>query len=246
MTTTALILFLLATFFGGLTSGVAGFAMGLVVSGVCLHILTPLQTATLIAGYGFVTQGYAIWKFHDTVSWRGAAPFIAGGAIGVPIGTGLLTYIDPDALRIAIGAMLTLYSIWGLSRPSVKVAHENVSIDIGVGTLNGLLGGLTGLSGIIIVIWCQLRSWPKDVQRGIFQPVLMGTILMATASLTVAGAMTPETIKLYLLGLPCMIAGTWVGLKLYGKLDDEAFRKVVLALLLVSGASLVVPSSWFG
>ena len=55
MTTTALILFLLATFFGGLTSGVAGFAMGLVVSGVCLHILTPLQTATLIAGYGFVT-----------------------------------------------------------------------------------------------------------------------------------------------------------------------------------------------
>ena len=96
------------------------------------------------------------------------------------------------------------------------------------------------------MIWCQLRSWPKDVQRGIFQPVLMGTILMATASLTVAGAMTPETIKLYLLGLPCMIAGTWVGLKLYGKLDDEAFRKVVLALLLVSGASLVVPFSWVG
>jgi uncharacterized protein len=35
----------------------SGFAMGLVVSGVWLHIITPMQTATLIAGYGLLTQG---------------------------------------------------------------------------------------------------------------------------------------------------------------------------------------------
>jgi uncharacterized membrane protein YfcA len=246
MTGLSLILFLLATFFGGLTSGVAGFAMGLVMTGICLHILTPMQTASLIAGYGFVTQGYALWKFRRAVSWKGAAPFIIGGAVGVPIGTALLTYIDPDVLRVAIGAMLVLYSIWGLSRASGHVEHENVGIDAGVGVLNGVLGGLTGLSGIIIVIWCQLRNWSKDRQRGIFQPVLFSTMLMTTISLSVAGAVTPEFMKLYLLGLPCMMAGTWTGLKLYGKLDDKAFRKVVLALLLVSGVSLVVPFSWFG
>lgn len=246
MSGVALTLFLLAAFFGGLTSGVAGFAMGLVISGVCLHLFTPLQTATLIAGYGFVTQGYAIWKFRESVDWKGAAPFIVGGAVGVPIGTTMLTYIDPDVLRVAIGAFLVLYTIYGLARPALKASRENAPIDAGVGVLNGLLGGLTGLSGIIIVIWCQMRNWPKDVQRGIFQPVLMATILMTTASLTVAGAVTAETMKLYLLGLPCMIAGTWVGLKLYGRLNDEAFRKVVLALLLVSGISLVVPFSWFG
>ena len=40
-----LALFLLATFVGGIVTGLAGFAMGLVVSGVWLHILTPAQTA---------------------------------------------------------------------------------------------------------------------------------------------------------------------------------------------------------
>ena len=40
-----LALFLISTFLGGLTSGLAGFAAGLVVSGVWLHILTPTQTA---------------------------------------------------------------------------------------------------------------------------------------------------------------------------------------------------------
>jgi len=43
------------------------------------------------------------------------------------------------------------------------------------------------------------------------------------------------------LALPALIAGVWLGLKLYGKLDDLMFRKVILTLLFVSGLSLIVP-----
>ena len=85
----------------------------------------------------------------------------------------------------------------------------------------------------------------QKTQRAIFQPVLLATILTSTVSLSVAGAVTADTVKLYLLGLPAMLAGTWVGLKLYGKLDDALFRKIILVLLLVSGVSLVVPLSVF-
>jgi uncharacterized protein len=240
-----LTVFLLASFLGGLTSGLAGFAMGLVVSGIYLHILTPIQTATLIVGYGFVTQGYGVWALRHAVRWRSAAPFIIGGLIGVPAGTMLLTYIDPAYMRIGVGILLVVYSIYSLARPAIKLAHEGVAAEVGVGFLNGLLAGLTGLVGIVVVIWCQLRNWPKDVQRAIFQPVLLATILTSTVSLSAAGAVTAETMKLYLLGLPCMLVGTWVGLKLYGRLNDAAFRKIILLLLLVSGLSLIVPMSLF-
>jgi hypothetical protein len=165
--------------------------------------------------------------------------------IGVPAGTMLLTYIDPAYMRVGVGVLLVVYSIYSLARPAIKLAHENVSTEVAVGFLNGLLAGLTGLVGIVVVIWCQLRNWPKDVQRTIFQPVLLATILTSTVSLSVAGAVTAETVKLYLLGLPSMLAGTWVGLKLYGRIDDAAFRKIILLLLLVSGVSLVVPFSLF-
>jgi uncharacterized membrane protein YfcA len=40
-----------------------------------------------------------------------------------------------------------------------------------------------------------------------------------------------------------LLAGTWVGMKLYGRLDEAGFRKVVLILLLLSGIFLVVPVS---
>jgi uncharacterized protein len=242
---TVLALFLLASFLGGFTSGIAGFAMGLVVSGVYLHFLTPIQTATLIVGYGFVTQGYGVWALRHAVRWRKAAPFVIGGLVGVPAGTLLLTYIDPAYMRIGVGVLLVIYSIYSLARPAISVTHEGVPADVGVGFLNGLLAGLTGLVGIVVVIWCQLRNWPKDIQRAVFQPVLLATILTSTVSLSVAGAVTAETTKLYLFGLPCMLIGTWVGLKLYGKLDDAKFRKIILLLLLVSGLSLVVPLSMF-
>jgi uncharacterized protein len=138
-----------------------------------------------------------------------------------------------------------LYSAYNLARPEFKPVESGVPTEVGVGILNGLLGGLTGLTGIIVAIWCQLRSWPKDVQRTVFQPVNLAAVVMSTVSLSIARAITVATVKLYLLGMPLMLAGLWSGFKLYGKLDDTAFRKVILLLLLVSGLALIVPVSAF-
>lgn len=238
---TILAVFLFGTFLGGLTSGLAGFAMGLVVSGIWLHVLTPLQTATLIVGFGLVTQGYAIWKLRGALDWRAVAPFILGGAFGVPIGTILLTYVDPTTARNVVGALLIAYSAYGLARPRFKPVATNNRLDLAIGGLNGLLGGITGLTGIIATIWCQLIGLSKDKQRTIFQPVNLATIVMSAISLSLAGAVTPQIGRLYLLGLPTLLAGLWCGFKLYGRLDDAGFRKVILLLLFVAGLALLAP-----
>ena len=47
-------------------------------------------------------------------------------------------------------------------------------------------------------------------------------------------------LALYALGLPFMVAGLWSGFRLFGKIDDESFRKTVLLLLLFAGLSLIV------
>jgi uncharacterized membrane protein YfcA len=95
--------YLLAALIGGFVSGFSGFAMGLVVSGVWLHIITPIETATLIAGYGLMTQGYGIWQLRRTLRWKNVWPLTIGSAIGIPIGVMLLTYIKPLHLRFAVG-----------------------------------------------------------------------------------------------------------------------------------------------
>ena len=236
-----LALFLAAAFFGGLTSGLSGFAMGLVVSGVWLHIIAPDQNALLIVLCGLVPQGSGIWRVRHAINWRAVAPFIFGGALGIPVGIALLTTVDPKVLRFTIGALLVIYSLYSLARPALKPVQSSSPTDFGVGIVNGLIGGLTGLGGIAVTVWCQLRGGPKDRQRAVFQPVMFATFVMSAISFAVAQAFTVQTLKLYALALPVLIAGTWCGLRLYGKLDDAAFRKTILSLLLVAGASLILP-----
>jgi uncharacterized membrane protein YfcA len=90
-----------------------------------------------------------------------------------------------------------------------------------------------------VTVWCGLRGWPKDRQRTIFQPVAVAIFLMSAAWLGFKGAVSADTIRLFWLGLPALLAGTWLGMKLYGRLDEAKFRRVVLILLLVSGAALI-------
>lgn len=236
--------FLFAAFAGGFASGLAGFAMGFIVSAFWLHILTPIQTTVLISGYSLWTQGYGVWKLRKALTWRNVAPFILGGAIGVPIGAMLLTYIDPAYMRGGVGLLLVIYGLYGLVQPSFKPLRAGTGADSSVGFLNGILCGMTGLPGFIITVWCQLRGWSKDVQRSIFQPVMLAASAMTAISLGLGGAVTAEVVKLYLLGLPAMLAGLWIGFKLYGKLDDAAFRKVLLVLLLFSGIGLIAAQTW--
>ena len=179
-TTLELTLFLLATFAGALVAGLSGFAFGLVVSAIWLYILTPLQTATLIIAFGLIVQGYSVWKLRGALDWRKLWPFVLGAALGVPAGVGILTWADPAHVRMGVGALLVLYSLYALLRPAIpKVEAGGTAADAGIGFLNGVLGGLTGLAGILVTIWCGLRGWPKDIQRTVFQPVAVAIFAMS-------------------------------------------------------------------
>ena len=236
-------IYLAATFAAALVTGIAGFAFGLVAAAVWLHILTPLQTATLIIAFGLVVQGISVWKLRHALRWSRLWPFLVGAAFGVPLGVAILRWANPDHVRIAVGVVLVLYSAYTLARPPMKpVTDAGATADAGVGFLNGILGGLTGLAGILTTIWCGMRGWPRDEQRATFQPIGVAIFAMSGLWLGVNGSITIDTAWFFVIGLPVLLAGTWVGLKLYGHLDETGFRKVVLVLLLLSGVALVLPS----
>lgn len=235
-----LTIFLTATFAGAFAAGLSGFAFGLVAASIWLYILTPLQTAALIIAFGLIVQGYSVWKLRHALSWGKLWPFLIGAAIGVPIGVNILTWASPTHVRAGIGAFLILFSLYALFRPAMKpITAGGAPADAGVGFLNGILAGITGLAGILVTIWCGLRGWPKDQQRAVFQPAAVAIFAMSAIWLGAKSVVSADTIRLFLFGLPVLFAGTWLGMRLYGHLDEARFRKVVLVLLLLSGAALL-------
>ena len=231
--------FLGATFAAAFVAGVSGFAFALIAAAFWLHVLSPVQTVTLTLSYGLLVQGYGAWKMRHAISWPRIWPFLAGGALGVPIGAFVLRFANPAYLRAAIGAFLVLYALYGLTRPAIKPVQAGTAADVGVGAASGMLGATMGFPGILIVIWSGLRGWPPDVQRGVFQPASVALLIMCWLALGVSGSFTVGTPLLFLLGLPALAAGTWAGFALYGRLDEASFRRVMLILLLVSGVPLI-------
>jgi uncharacterized protein len=236
----ALAIFFIGTFTAAFVTGVAGFAFGLVAAAIWLHALTPTEATSLIAGYALLVQAYAVWKLRHSLEVRRLVPFVTGSALGVPVGIAVLKWVPSARLRVMVGILLILFSLYSLLRPKLPPIKDAGRVaDVGVGLFNGVIGGATGLAGILVVIWSGLRGWPSDEQRAVFQPTGVATFLMTILALGGAGIITPAMVRLFLIGLPALAIGTWLGWKLYGRLDEASFRKVVLALLLVSGVALV-------
>jgi uncharacterized membrane protein YfcA len=238
-----LIAFLVATFLGAVVAGVAGFAFGLIASAIWLHVITPAQSAVLIAAFAIPIQGATLWNLRHALQISRLIPFIIGGAIGIPLGVTALNWATPTQMRACIGMALILFSLYSLVRPKLPSVQGGQRADGIVGVLSGLFAGGTGLAGLPVIVWGTLRRWSKDEQRAVFQPVAVIIFVMTLAWFGSTGMVTTETLRLFAVGLPAVAIGTWLGLKLYGKLDEATFRTVVLVLLLLSGLTLL-PLVW--
>jgi uncharacterized membrane protein YfcA len=142
-------------------------------------------------------------------------------------------------MRAIIGAALILFSLYSLARPKPPAVGGGAAGDGIVGALSGLFAGSTGLAGLPVVVWATLRRWSKDEQRAVFQPVVIAVFVMTLIWFGGTGHVTSVVLQLFVIGLPAVLVGTWLGFRLYGNLDEATFRTVVLVLLLISGVTLL-------
>jgi uncharacterized protein len=229
----------LGTLVGGIAAGGAGFAFGLAASSIWLHRIDPLHSAILINSCGTLLHLTTIWPQRRHIQVRRVWPFVLGGLVGIPIGVHLLAHTDAGVLKIVLGTFLTLFGTYALIAPKITpITGGGRPADMGVGFAGGILSGIGGYSGVLPTIWTQLRGWPKEVARAVYQPYII--IIQAV---TVVGIMWAtydgSSLLLLILVLPPLALGTWIGWRLYGKLDERRFRQVLAILLIASGVTLV-------
>ena len=226
---------------GGFVSGLAGFGTGLIALGIWLHVMVPGQATSLVLICSVIAQCLTFPRIWRTVRWRKVWPFVLPGLAGVPAGTWLMTVLDPSGFKLGVGVFLLLFSSFLLLvRKPVGMRVENRFADGAIGFGGGVLGGLAGLSGPLPIIWASLQGWSKEERRAVFQS--FNSAVLALSLIIHAGSgLVPWNIGgLALLALPGTIIGSTAGVWAYKRLSDHHFDRAVLALLFLSGASLVL------
>ncbi|MGD9843847.1 MAG: sulfite exporter TauE/SafE family protein [Variibacter sp.] len=239
LTLPALSMLWLGAFVGAVASGGAGFAFAITAAAIWLHILDPIRAALLLLAGSLLLQLFTIWPLRHHIDRRRLSPFLIGGLIGIPIGVALLAHTRADIVKGTLGVFLTLFGIYGLAAPRLPlITGGGRGADAAVGFAGGILGGLGGYSGVLPTIWTQLRGWSKNEARGVYQPFI---VVAQFVTLVMLGFITFDKVAvwLFVLTLPPLVLGTWIGWTIYGRLDERRFRQMLAVLLVVSGLTLV-------
>lgn len=228
----------------GFVQGVSGFAFSLVSLSFWAWVLEP-RLAAPMAVFGSLAGQLTtlpwVWRGFDLGR---LLPMVLAGLAGVPIGVTLLHWLDPPVFRFVLGCFLLVYCPAALLVPHGHAFRGGGrAADAAAGFTGGVLGGIGGMSGPIPTLWTTVRGWDKDLQRGVLQAFNIAMHVATLATYAATGAITGEALALFAWIAPTLALPAIAGVMLFRRLSPPTFRRVVLGLLGLSGATLVAGSA---
>lgn len=172
-------------------------------------------------------------------SWR-LASFALGGAIAIPIATLVLAKAKDQWLYLVLGLTIVIFVVYQMHpRPLTIRREEEKSWGAFFGMAAGATQGLTGAGGP----YTAMYLYSLKLTTGEF--VFLSSVIYLLFDFSQIGAILyfdlyDRTRLLYALStvIPVM-AGTWLGIHVRGKLDPVTFRRSILLLLALSGGGLM-------
>ena len=85
-----------------------------------------------------------------------------------------------------------------------------------------------------------MRDMPKSDQRGLVQPFIAIMQVLALALLLGRQSLSPRLVVDLAISLPALFAGSVLGIVAFPNVNEIGFRRIILVLLLLAGASLAL------
>lgn len=236
-----IILFAMGAAAGGFINGLAGFGTALFTLGFFLQIMPPAQAVAIVLIMSSVTGVQGLWTVRYAMldKPKRLARFLVPALFGIPVGVAALSILDPKIIKLVIAAILILYGgFFSLRRSLPKLERPTPIIDSIVGFAAGILGGAASLSGALPTMWCSMRPWTKSEARAVFQPFNVVVLTLTAVLFAFKGIYTRDTLILVAASLPITIIFAQVGIIVFKRLEDDQFRRLLIAMMLISGLIL--------
>lgn len=224
----------------GFVQGISGFAFGMVAMSVWVWTIEPRLAATMAVFGGLTGQVLSTFTVRRGLHLNLLWPFLAGAALGVPIGVFLLPHIDSGTYRLVLGGILAVFCPAMLLAPRLPAIRRGGRVgDAAAGLVGGLMGGVGGFTGVAPAVWCTLRGYDRDEHRAVLQNFNLAALAATFASLLGAGAVTPAMLPAFAVIAPALVIPSIIGSRIYLGLSAAAFRRVVLMVLTGSGVLMI-------
>jgi uncharacterized membrane protein YfcA len=218
--------------------GLAGFGIALVALAFLPFLMSPVTAIVLTTVYAFVFALVIVVPLRRDVALDRITALLVGTLVGTPIGVWALATLPASALNRLIGLMLLVAVAleWRGRYPR----WTGQWWAFGAGAAAGALGAAAGTPGPPVILYAASQRWAPRAMKANLQVFFAVNQAVILAGYWWAGLLTREIGRLTAIFALPALAGVAAGIILFNRIDHVRFRRIVFALLFVSGVTLVV------
>jgi hypothetical protein len=220
-----------------------GFGSALVAVPL-LSLYVDAKLAVVISTFlSTIVSAPLIVEVRRQVQLAKVVPLAIGSVVGVPVGILILRDVDAGVLKILVAAVVILASVLLFLAPRLTLGGRNTLSGLVTGALSGLLRASTSMAGPPVVLYTL--SHEQEIEE--FRSTVLALFLV-TGALTVPGFILTDLVSRDALvatavALPGIALGLLVGAALRARVQPELFRKLVLAVLVITSIGVIVSVS---
>ena len=233
-------LWIIATFAAFFIKGLCGFANTLVFTSIMGFGAANVDISPVELILGYPSNMILTFRNRKLLKAKIFLLLSALVVLGSIPGALLLKNADVRYLKIVSGAVVLLIGIEMLLREyNIGKLRESKPLLYAIGVLSGVLCGLFGIGALLAAYVGRVTETGDEFKANISAVFIVdNTFRIVLYSLL--GVITPDSVKQAALLLPVMLVGLFAGIKSAKYLDEKTVRKLVIVLLIVSGAVLMI------
>ena len=226
------------TFLSTAAQAATGFGFNLVFVPLLSLVYDPKATVVLALCLGIAGKAPLLLHVRQHVQPRAIAAIVLASFVGSLLGTRLILYADPAALRLFIGAVVVAGCLPLLANRRWQIKRAGLANAL-IGLVCGVLASSTSMSGPPIILFGVNQAWPKESFRANLVAFFVVSDSFALATLAASGLLDAQAGVNTLLGLPAIAVGLVAGNWLFRRAPVALFYKaVVLSVVLVGVVGL--------
>ncbi len=222
-------------------AGFGGGAIAVPLLALVFPLPVTVPVVTVLNMLSSIGHGFTDWR---NIVWREIRRILPGSLLGVFVGIYLLTLFDPQPLARALGVFVVFYALYVMvfaGRTPQIAQRWMLPVAALTSFAAGIVGSLFGgAAGPLYVIYLNAARLGKDAFRVTITTVMLFQGLTRIAGYATLGLYDRHTLLLLAVALPVMIAGSWLGAKVVRRFDTVIFNRAVAAVLMISGAALIL------
>lgn len=223
------------------TQTVAGFGFALIAVPLMSLAIDTKEAVAVAAVLGLANASIQAVQDRVHVERILARRLFAWAVVGMPLGLVVLLTIDSDVLRLLLGG--TVLVLTALLARGVDVSGSGPGPDRLAGFASGVLQTSLSTNGPPLAIVLHGRRLDPHTFRAtlLTDLALIGIVGVGLFALT--GRITADVLVALVVGAPALLIGSAAGRTLRPRVDGARFRRLVLALLALSGTAAIAASA---